>query len=156
MKPEVLIDAAAEIFGVPREHLTSARRARQYGLPRFAYYLVAREATDASLPVIGRALGGRDHTTVMHGLKRAACLIEKDVDFALNVQSLRRFAEEHKATLATRFSAGEEVKRSQRRAVLQRTRHYVMRALERLAIENPAGFDRLITQAGAYDPTHHF
>lgn len=155
MKPEALIDPTAEIFDVSREHLTGARRARQYCRPRFAYYLVAHEESDASLPVIGRALGGRDHTTVLHGLRRAAYLIEKDVEFALNVQSLRRFAKEHKATLVTRLNAGEEVKRSQRREVLMRTRHYVMRSLERLAIENPAGFDRLIAQAGSYDPKNY-
>jgi chromosomal replication initiator protein len=44
---------------------------------QMAMYL-AREETDASLPQIGEALGGRDHTTVMHGWEKIASLIERD------------------------------------------------------------------------------
>ncbi len=53
-------------------------RTREVTLPRqMAMYLV-REETDASLPEIGQMLGGRDHTTIIHGCDKISNLIETD------------------------------------------------------------------------------
>jgi hypothetical protein len=50
---------------------------------------VMREETGASLPQIGRALGGRDHTTVIHGCERVARHIESDPNLRRQVAELR-------------------------------------------------------------------
>ncbi len=50
---------------------------------------VMREETDASLPQIGGVLGGRDHTTVIHGCEKVAAEIAQDAEVARQVAGLR-------------------------------------------------------------------
>lgn len=71
----------ADILGPSREkpHV----RARQRGM-----YL-ARQATDRSLPELGRRFGGRDHTTVLHALRKISVLVEHDDREALSIEILR-------------------------------------------------------------------
>ena len=59
-----------EAFGVTRGDLLSARRGREVARPRQVAYWLAKKVTLHSLPEIGRAIGGRDHTTIMAGVKR--------------------------------------------------------------------------------------
>jgi hypothetical protein len=67
-----LLQLAAEVTGVSVQALKGQRRARATAWPRqFAMWLMCECRRDVSLPMIGRALGGRDHTTVMHGLRNA-------------------------------------------------------------------------------------
>ena len=63
-------EAVCEHFGLTREELLSAGRAARIALPRQLAMYLAREHTKASLPAIGAAFGGRNHTTVMHAVKR--------------------------------------------------------------------------------------
>jgi hypothetical protein len=61
---------AAEVTNVPVQALKGQRRAREIAWPRhFAMWLIRECRRDVSYPMIGRTLGGRDHTTVMHGLR---------------------------------------------------------------------------------------
>jgi chromosomal replication initiator protein len=53
-----------------------------------AMYLV-REETDASLPEIGQELGGRDHTTILHGCDKMSNLIETDDNIRRQFLSIR-------------------------------------------------------------------
>ncbi len=64
------VEAVAAAFGVAASELRGRSRQRHLVEARQVAMYVLREATDLSLPAIGRALGGRDHTTVMHGLER--------------------------------------------------------------------------------------
>lgn len=59
----------AEISGVPVEHLIGPRRDWPVCRPRQVAFCVAAEQTRKSLTQIGHAFGGRDHTTVLHGIK---------------------------------------------------------------------------------------
>jgi chromosomal replication initiator protein len=61
-----------EQFGISMEQLLSNSRAQPVAWPRQLAMYLARELTDATLPAIGRAFGGRNHTTVMHACKRTA------------------------------------------------------------------------------------
>lgn len=65
---------AAE-FGVSVRDLESARRDRPTLRARWTAMLLARRYTSHSSPVIGRAFGDRDHTTVLHAVDRAPFLI---------------------------------------------------------------------------------
>jgi chromosomal replication initiator protein len=78
IQPEAIVRRVAEFYGVEMEEMLGRDRSRQVALPRqVAMYLLRQEA-DISLPQIGNALGGRDHTTVMYGLEKIADLLERD------------------------------------------------------------------------------
>jgi len=61
--------AVSDACGVTRLDLLSRRRAREVARPRQVGMWLARRLTRASLPEIGHAFGGRDHTTVMHAVE---------------------------------------------------------------------------------------
>jgi chromosomal replication initiator protein len=61
-----------EAFGLSMEDLLSTSRAAPVAWPRQVAMYLARELTDQTLPAIGRAFGGRNHTTVMHACRRTA------------------------------------------------------------------------------------
>jgi chromosomal replication initiator protein len=72
--------AVAEHFGIKQSQLKEKSNTHQIVFPRqIAMYLV-KELTNASLPEIGRAFGGKHHTTVMHSIKRIEDLRHTDAD----------------------------------------------------------------------------
>lgn len=74
-----ILGAVAEASGVSVDDIKGPRRYYGYALPRhIAMLLMQEHCPDKSLPQIGRFLGNRDHTTIMHGAKRARQLIETD------------------------------------------------------------------------------
>ena len=68
----------AEYFKIRVGDLLSKRRTRSIARPRQVAMALAKELTNHSLPEIGDAFGGRDHTTVLHGCRRIAALRESD------------------------------------------------------------------------------
>lgn len=83
----------AEHFNIRIADMHSARRARQVARPRQVAMYLAKQLTSRSLPEIGRKFGGRDHTTVMHAVKRIEELQDSDSAFAEDVELLRRMIE---------------------------------------------------------------
>ncbi len=83
----------AEHFNVRVADMHSARRARQVARPRQVAMYLAKLLTQRSLPEIGRKFGGRDHTTVMHAVKKIEELRAIDSSFAEDVELLRRMIE---------------------------------------------------------------
>ena len=71
----------------------SARRARAVARPRQVAMYLAKQLTTRSLPEIGRKFGGRDHTTVMHAVKRIEELRQMDASLAEDIDLLRRMLE---------------------------------------------------------------
>ena len=65
-----IIDQIASQVGIPATELRSNGRRKDLAPIRFYGYWRARNETLASLPQIGKAFGGRDHTTVLHGIRR--------------------------------------------------------------------------------------
>ncbi len=82
--------AVAEHFTIKMAEMTSSRRARIVARPRQVAMYLAKQLTSRSLPEIGRKFGGRDHTTVMHAVKRIEELIASDRAIAEDVELLRR------------------------------------------------------------------
>lgn len=72
--------AVCTAFNVEKTALLSPRRNADLPLARFAAYKLARDMTNYSLPTIGRVYH-RDHTTVMHGLKRANKMLAENAHF---------------------------------------------------------------------------
>lgn len=78
VSPAQIVKAVAEIFNLSVDHLTGQDRTREVVMPRQIAMYLMREDANCSLPQIGEALGGRDHTTIMHGCNKVAELIERD------------------------------------------------------------------------------
>lgn len=80
----------AEHYNIKLSDMHSARRARQVARPRQVAMYLAKQLTARSLPEIGRKFGGRDHTTVMHAVRKIEELANDDASFAQDVEILRR------------------------------------------------------------------
>ncbi len=80
-------------FSIRISDMSSARRARSVARPRQVAMYLAKQLTSRSLPEIGRKFGNRDHTTVMHAVKKVDELREMDSTFAEDVELLRRMLE---------------------------------------------------------------
>jgi len=82
--------AAAEHFGLKQADLISERRNRAIARPRQAAMWLAKQLTTRSLPDIGRRFGGRDHTTVLHAVRRIDELRAGDPQLARDLEALTR------------------------------------------------------------------
>ena len=80
----------AEHYHIRLSDMIGPRRVRTYARPRQIAMYLSKILTNRSLPEIGRRFGGRDHTTVMHGVKRIEDLQVIDGQVAEDVEMLRR------------------------------------------------------------------
>jgi chromosomal replication initiator protein len=80
----------AEHFNIKLVEMTSSRRARVVARPRQVAMYLAKQLTQRSLPEIGRKFGGRDHTTVMHAVRKIEELTRSDRALAEDVDVLQR------------------------------------------------------------------
>jgi chromosomal replication initiator protein len=83
----------AEHYNIKLADMSSPRRARQVSRPRQIAMYLAKQLTTKSLPDIGRGFGGRDHTTVMHAVKKVEELAAGDISFAEDIDLLKRMLE---------------------------------------------------------------
>ncbi|GGI03111.1 chromosomal replication initiator protein DnaA [Egicoccus halophilus] len=74
---QLIMDEVADYFSLTVEDLCSPSRSRQLVTARQIAMYLTRELTDLSLPRIGKAFGGRDHTTVMHAKSKIAGLMQE-------------------------------------------------------------------------------
>jgi len=82
--------AAAEHYGMKQADLISERRNRSIARPRQAAMWLAKQLTTRSLPDIGRRFGGRDHTTVLHAVRRIEALKADDAQLTRDLETLAR------------------------------------------------------------------
>ncbi|MFD1510128.1 chromosomal replication initiator protein DnaA [Lacimonas salitolerans] len=83
----------AEHFNIRLSDLVGPKRVRNFARPRQVAMYLCKQLTSRSLPEIGRRFGGRDHTTVMHGVKRIEELRVQDGQIAEDIEMLRRTLE---------------------------------------------------------------
>ncbi|WP_407923886.1 chromosomal replication initiator protein DnaA [Curvivirga aplysinae] len=83
----------AEHYSIKLSEMHSARRSRAIARPRQVAMYLAKQLTSRSLPEIGRKFGGRDHTTVMHAVRKIDELRQSDSSFSEDVDLLRRMLE---------------------------------------------------------------
>jgi len=84
---EAILTAVSNHFGIPKDHLKGKGRRKLTVQGRQVAIYLLRQETDLSLSAIGKILGGRDHSTVLHGYDRVASRI--DVDETLRDDVLR-------------------------------------------------------------------
>ena len=82
--------ATADHFGLKQADLISERRNRAIARPRQAAMWLAKQLTTRSLPDIGRRFGGRDHTTVLHAVRRIEELKAADPQLTRDLETLTR------------------------------------------------------------------
>jgi chromosomal replication initiator protein len=82
--------AVAEHFQLKQADLISERRARVVARPRQVAMWLAKQITTRSLPDIGRRFGGRDHTTVLHAVRRIEALKAEDAVLTRDIDTLLR------------------------------------------------------------------
>jgi len=84
----------AEHYNIRVRDMHSPRRSRIIARPRQIAMYISKQLTEHSLPEIGRKFGGRDHTTIIHGVRRIEELMSKDnvmkEDVALLIRAIRR------------------------------------------------------------------
>jgi len=83
----------AEHYNIRQSEMYSSRRARAVARPRQVAMYLSKQLTSRSLPEIGRKFGGRDHTTVMHAVRKVEELRVTDNGFAEDIELLRRMLE---------------------------------------------------------------
>ncbi len=80
----------AENYNINLTKMDSKKRTQNIVLPRQIAMYLSREMTDSSLPVIGDAFGGRDHTTVMHAHNKITEKIEENQEFRKTISKLQK------------------------------------------------------------------
>ena len=80
----------ADVFNVRVSDMHSPRRSREVARPRQVAMYLAKQLTNKSYPDIGRAFGGRDHTTVIHACEQVNILIPRDPTLAERLQQAQR------------------------------------------------------------------
>jgi chromosomal replication initiator protein len=86
-----VLEATATYHQMSLDELISKRRNKEVVRARHIAIYLAREATSATLPQIGDALGGRDHSTVLHGYQKIADDLNADPILRREVNDIRRY-----------------------------------------------------------------
>ena len=94
VKIEDIQRVVARQYNVSRSDLLSSRRTANVVRPRQVAMYLAKTLTLRSLPEIGRRFGGRDHTTVLHAVRKIEALVGKDTTLADEVELLKRLLQE--------------------------------------------------------------
>ena len=88
--PKLIIDIVAEHFNISPEDILSKRRNSEYVQPRQICMYLCRHLTEESLQSIGKSLGKKDHTTVIHGIDKIADEILKDEELNNRIENIKK------------------------------------------------------------------
>lgn len=86
---QIQMATLAQFPRMTRAELTSHRRMAPVVKARQIAMYLAKQLTEQSLPDIGRRFGGRDHTTVLHAVRKIESLIQKDPDLAAQIERIK-------------------------------------------------------------------
>lgn len=78
LTPELIVDVIAEHFNITTNEIYSVNKSRNIAYPRQIAMYLCRKLTDFSLSDIGKVMGNRDHTTILHGIDKVEKNIKKD------------------------------------------------------------------------------
>ena len=93
--PQLVVEVVAEHFGITMDQITSKSRSNDVAKPRQIAMYLCKNMTDASLETIGKAVGGRDHSTVVHGIKKVGDDISTDTSVERLVATIRKKINPH-------------------------------------------------------------
>jgi chromosomal replication initiator protein len=87
---ESIQNVVAAYFNLNMQEMLSPRKSRSLARPRQIAMYLAKQYTPNSLPDIGRKFGNRDHTTVIHAVKKIDALIKNDNDIKKSVMEIKK------------------------------------------------------------------
>ena len=85
-----ILDAVAEYYRIPKEDLCGKQRDKHIVVPRQIAMFLMRQETEASLLEIGQSLGGRDHSTVLHGCEKIGREVNDNTTLRKEVMAIRQ------------------------------------------------------------------
>lgn len=88
--PKLIINVVAEHFGVKVEDITSKRRNSEFVQPRQVVMYLCRELTDTSFADIGKMLGKKDHTTIIHGVNKITSELESNEELKNKIDIIKK------------------------------------------------------------------
>ncbi len=88
--PEMIIDAVSKLFRVNKEDITSKRKTKEIVVPRQVSIYLCKNLTELSFNKIGDYFGGKDHSTVMHAVKKVEFYLDNDPFIKEKVDILTR------------------------------------------------------------------
>lgn len=88
--PSLIINVVAEHFGVKVEDITSKRRNSEFVQPRQVVMYLCRELTDTSFADIGKMLGKKDHTTIIHGVNKIASEVNSNEELRNKIDIIKK------------------------------------------------------------------
>lgn len=88
--PTLIIEVVAEHFGISPEDIVSKKRNSEFVLPRQIAMYLCRTMTESSLSGIGKYMGKKDHTTVMHGIQKITSELETNEDIKNKVSIIKK------------------------------------------------------------------
>ncbi|RMG59541.1 MAG: chromosomal replication initiator protein DnaA [Deltaproteobacteria bacterium] len=89
VSPDLVIKTVANHYQVKLSDIRSAKKHKVYSFPRQVAMYLLRQYTELSLPEIGQKLGGRDHTTVLHGIRKIESRLKEDHRFRAELEKIR-------------------------------------------------------------------
>ena len=88
--PQLIMDVVAEHYNISVSDIISKKKNKEIANPRQICMYLSRKYTDYSLQNIGKALGGRDHTTIIHGTKKIASELKTDENLQNTIDILKK------------------------------------------------------------------
>ena len=89
LSPPDIVEAVAGHFRIDLDDMRGRSRSQKIVVPRQVAMYLIRELTKASLVDIGEVLGGRDHTTIMHGIDKINRAVENDASLRSHINQIR-------------------------------------------------------------------
>ena len=86
--PEIIISEVAKYYGVTADDINSSRRNKEIVIPRQVAMYLCREKTDTALAEIGKIMGNRDHTTVIHGHDKIEQTLSTDLKLKNEIEEI--------------------------------------------------------------------
>jgi chromosomal replication initiator protein len=86
---DAIVHTVAEHYSIAVEEMRGKRRDKHIVFPRQVAMYLIREETESSLPVIGSAFGGRDHTTALHAIEKITELVREDARLQNDLRQIR-------------------------------------------------------------------
>jgi chromosomal replication initiator protein len=87
--PDAILEAVAQEFNITISELKGPRRTRRISVPRQLAMYLLRDVAQLSFPQIGEFLGGRDHSTVMHGATKIEKSLQQDAEILEKMERIR-------------------------------------------------------------------
>ncbi|MSR68551.1 chromosomal replication initiator protein DnaA [Candidatus Saccharibacteria bacterium] len=90
ISPKVVLQKTADYYEISYNDIVGTKRSREIVLPRQVAMFIMREELSLSFPRIAKSLGGKDHTTIMHGVNKIRTLSARDSVLGHDIQSIKK------------------------------------------------------------------